>query len=203
MSETLNLCKHGTPVKFGCRDCFFEHSVEASPLFAWSIRVRVDEIDDKLKEHTSLAENNAQHLNERISTVEKYCDEDLGSWDLLEERIEKLECYSNNMASIVHILETDMTHINLIMECKERLDKLENHENDQPHHVLKMHERIDYVLSKINQFDVMKAEKKPHKCPVCYGNGEWELTSIEEVIQNGGSKHLFCKPCEGKGIVWG
>jgi hypothetical protein len=45
-------------------------------------------------------------------------------------------------------------------------------------------------------------EKKPYRCPVCYGNGEWELSSIEETIRNNNEKIKKCHSCEGKGIVW-
>lgn len=39
-----------------------------------------------------------------------------------------------------------------------------------------------------------KNTKKPHKCPICKGEGY--LTFYIP-------KHIDCKSCEGKGFVWG
>lgn len=45
--------------------------------------------------------------------------------------------------------------------------------------------------------------KKPHKCPVCFGDGGWNLISAEEMQNNDGKIFKTCKSCEGKGILWG
>lgn len=54
--------------------------------------------------------------------------------------------------------------------------------------------------------------KKPHKCPVCDFTGAIELERMDEISRfssneimktDDGRYFIFCRSCEGKGIVWG
>ncbi len=57
----------------------------------------------------------------------------------------------------------------------------------------KSSQRIDDIETLID-VRAENNEKKPHKCPVCDGKGQW----FEEP-----SNKYHCNSCEGKGIVWG
>lgn len=59
------------------------------------------------------------------------------------------------------------------------------------------------VVNRITEDD-MKAEKKPHVCPVCLGLTILPVKYIEKAT--GEKNHLpplICQACEGRGIVWG
>lgn len=52
-----------------------------------------------------------------------------------------------------------------------------------------------------------KNTKKPHKCPICEGEGLNKSRLVMDAILEQPStismKNPDCKACEGKGIVWG
>lgn len=110
--------------------------------------------------------------------------------DILLERIEKLEAQE--------------AHINKLHEMINMEDRITAGD------VLKRLTLIEGEIKEINRFhDVTLAQyrinhiKKPHKCPVCDGNGiMWDITN-KEGLPWPGSQKIECKSCEGKGIVWG
>lgn len=58
-------------------------------------------------------------------------------------------------------------------------------------------------INRIAEDDMKSFNKKPYRCPICYGDGEIELTAIELIVRNKGMKFKNCHGCEAKGIVWG
>lgn len=92
----------------------------------------------------------------------------------------------------------------------ERIKKLEkyksliDHLNDGRHEwigsvndVIRKIEVVEELLNK--KIDAIRdSSKKPHRCPVCKGKGK-----IQYTLPVGGYWEDNCKPCEGKGIVWG
>lgn len=56
----------------------------------------------------------------------------------------------------------------------------------------------DYIKTKIHSCSCSNGPKKPWKCPVCLGAGEWDQIKTVD-----GIKWLPCKSCEGTGIIWG
>lgn len=80
---------------------------------------------------------------------------------------------------------------------------------------VKMIERIEKLESKVDSINFLpdlinRAIKifqdndglKPHKCPVCNGNGNHLIDSVEEYLKHDSSRIRKCEPCEGKGIVF-
>jgi DnaJ-class molecular chaperone len=124
-NETLALCEHGKPARFGCLICM----------------KNVYLIDEK--------------LSERIDSLED-------CFDVFEKHIDK------------------------------RIEKIESHFSG------------DYQL--------VASKLKPHKCPVCDGEGKKTLfhacsyvalSKLAELIDDEGRVYELCKPCKGKGIIWG
>lgn len=89
---------------------------------------------------------------------------------------------------------------------KERIEKLEKSDHDERISDLekidgevrlinleKAIDRIAEVVKRIHEDD-MKSGKKPHKCPVCEGQGGTFCS---------GTMDESCYPCDGNGIVWG
>jgi hypothetical protein len=54
--------------------------------------------------------------------------------------------------------------------------------------------QISSVEQPVKHLEIVP-RRTPHTCPVC--NGEGVRASKEQ------TETVFCKPCEGKGIVWG
>ncbi len=125
---------------------------------------------------------NLKMINERLENLENpdadYLDDEI---TLIYARLKKIEKFHDEFKDV---LKKDLTtHRKMWDEVYERLDRLEG--------------------MTITEDEMKNFIKTPHKCPVCNGCGTWELESLEEVSNNHGSKYLICKPCEGKGIVWG
>lgn len=63
-------------------------------------------------------------------------------------------------------------------------------------------ERFQDITHK--QYQEVIHSKAPHKCPVCNGLGNPDITSLTSY---GPRKHMIendpCNSCEGKGILWG
>lgn len=100
-----------------------------------------------------------------------------------------------------------------IRQLTDRIEKLESPDNDEPNHVLKMHERIDFILNKLKSVEksisnweeefyflqnkIRSPDSNPHKCPVCDGKGSFKKEVEPRVIS-----FEVCISCMGKGIVW-
>jgi len=118
----------------------------------------------------------------------------------LKNRIEALHC-------------NKLQQIDLNRKAEERIKKLENFNQYDT-------ELISNQIKKINELEIKFAndidsvregllqtrlqfidqlgnDKKPHRCPICEGQGYWH--KVENGIACGGR----CQTCEGKGIVWG
>lgn len=115
-----------------------------------------------------------------------------------EKRIESLNKTFNNVLETYH------------RDFNGRLRKLEEHKNlhdyiplsaEHSERIKQLEKDIKYIHSALNA--QIGISRQPYKCPVCYGCGEWNLESLEEVVSNGGCKVKQCHTCEGKGIVWG
>lgn len=186
VDETLSVCVHGNPIKFGrCLLCF--------PLIG----------DDPIKE-----------LRNRIESLHEFklrqCDENKQSIDkdkITSKRLIELEETIKNTPSIsgesdyvynIHNICSDIDDI------KERLEKLTQLFNTQIEHndagidgFKSIEERMNEIQ---NQFDIVRVlgisnDKKPFRCPVCDGRGH-TLNNVIGYVSD-------CKSCNGKGIVWG
>lgn len=124
----------------------------------------------------------------------------------LNSRLEILENFHNQSNLLI-----DHAQIG-IEKCFERIKNLEkaivttNDKTKMLHeHIISYHE----LMLGICPIDLEKTiqrnmrGKKPYKCPVCYGNGENKLASIEEMLANNNKMYKSCGACQGKGIVWG
>ncbi len=120
-------------------------------------------------------------------------------------KIEKLEKFHSEWKGMPRY---DLKEcIDLVNEHNEKIKELEKRINE----VLKISVKDYCVLEN----DIIKLQlgnnKKPHKCPVCGGSGALELESIEECNKyknkfntyDNGKPFIWCKSCEGKGILWG
>jgi DnaJ-class molecular chaperone len=76
----------------------------------------------------------------------------------------------------------------LIEDMQKKIDKLEKS--------LKEIERFQDITHEEYKLNIKR--KKPHKCPVCEGEGYYALC-----IEACSFKLTSCESCEGKGIVWG
>jgi len=71
------------------------------------------------------------------------------------------------------------------------------------------HERIDQVEQLVyDEKEKFRCnDKKPHKCPVCYGScivlTEAAKIDFDGMWRAGLDTKKRCDSCEGKGIVWG
>lgn len=79
--------------------------------------------------------------------------------------------------------------------------------NDHADRINELIDKVKCIESRLSEAKVdnksAKVDKKPHACPVCNGACEFKLLSVEAVIANNGNQYEQCKPCSGKGIVWG
>jgi len=65
----------------------------------------------------------------------------------------------------------------------------------QIEHNRKVSERMDVLEGLLSALSHLRhIDKKPHKCPVCEGQGGFYIS---------GTMDSECHACEGKGIVWG
>lgn len=99
-----------------------------------------------------------------------------------------------------------------IQKLWERVIELEDFRRQQTDWCLDKQELLRIIDSRLDSIELITiqlpiptklVEKKPHKCPVCDGLGEFELHSAEDIIKAGGVRFPVCNACEGKGIVWG
>ncbi len=179
--DTLSVCKHQVPTKFGCKECFIENGLS---IFDWSIRTRVDEIDDKLKETIF-------SLNNRINALHKFKLNQIDDKKQTNKRIEELEnAYKADFETAKEIIFAGaQTHASIL-----RLEK-----------GLKDLEQLFYDEKEKFRCN----DKKPHECPVCNGEGRKILTvnSMHPLqsytVDAGGVHSRCCEACKGKGIVWG
>lgn len=116
-------------------------------------------------------------------------------------------------------------------EC--RFDKLEEHKNRQIDENRKISEALDFLnhlnckrieentlisrrLTEIEQhfsgdYQLVATKVSPYKCPVCHGSGAIHLENEDELnryckqrMRTDDNKwFIWCKSCEGKGILWG
>lgn len=97
-------------------------------------------------------------------------------------------------------LEKDIENINKDRSLfRRKISDLENK--------LKELERFQDITD--SQYKMLIKNKKPHKCPVCYGEGKNQTQSAvcepfeKRIIDSLGRHFTECKSCDGKGIVWG
>lgn len=133
------------------------------------------------KEHSALIE----FYCERCSPIQRVLNN-------LLDRIVKLE--SKQEPLFTSEMHKDVTQLLNRVHRLEELMKFSDHD-----------ERIHALESK---FEVTH-DKKPHKCPLCNGEGKIETHSniVEafetRIIDNLGRHFKKCNSCEGKGIIWG
>jgi predicted methyltransferase len=108
-------------------------------------------------------------------------------------RIEKLEelnqkCFDNNPLKIIEdrfrdIEEKQKQYIDTVIELRLKINKI----------------RSEYDMG------FMNSKNKPHKCPVCDGEGS-QLKEIHEKIAEferlPSKLAITCNACQGKGILW-
>ena len=62
------------------------------------------------------------------------------------------------------------------------------------------------LLNRLHQLQESKPTRKPHKCPVCCGDGKKYIYSMAPAfilrMDGQGRIYEFCKSCNGNGIVW-
>jgi|SRR5215208_2876951 len=63
--------------------------------------------------------------------------------------------------------------------------------------------RVEECVNRITECDMKASDRKPYRCPVCYGDGQIELMAIELIAVNKGCKFKKCHGCDSKGVVWG
>lgn len=232
------LCKHIRPIKLGCTQCYLEScdkEIDEEQNMQESER-KEDEVyagkeglsggkvgfsEVKIKSDVEILLEMIEKLDEKVGFVERALDnyreyktdiEDLGTDVMyLKQRMaeyEKMEWTStplNNLAAQYCNL-TDK--VKQLEECSfgEQLDGLEQ----------KLDERIEKLEEKLTNLVTMpniawaKYNKTPHKCPVCYGAGDFLLQSIEDIQALGafrtdgmGRKYTKCHACDSKGVLWG
>lgn len=130
-------------------------------------------------------EIHVEKFNERISDLEKW----------------KKAAIEKNIQDVNRMRDLEKA----FLAAKERVEMLEKH-------LRSYHELIlgacPIELEKTIR-DNMRG-KIPHKCPVCDFSGAIQLESMEEITRfkdvmktDDGRYFIWCKSCEGKGIVWG
>ena len=123
----------------------------------------------------------------------------------------------------------DMMNVNDWLTGRDILDRIEKIERNYTHidfctnHFNTVHMRMDCIdkrLKEIEQsisetriqfIDQLGRDKKPHKCPLCYGEGniyKHELPTIHDKLfgwqtDQMGMAYKKCNSCEGKGVLWG
>lgn len=137
------------------------------------LRKRIDDHEEGLMIHKSSLMN----LIKRIKTIEDFIGQNYATdINKINERISIVEKYCDK--DLADWSELDDKIINAL----DRIDSLENVYNK-------------WLLHDVNQV----INRKPHKCPVCSGQGCYDVENLSSSLR----VNLECHCCEGKGILWG
>jgi|SRR5882724_1006987 len=146
-------------------------------------------MDQELNKQTLLLIEKLDQLKEMFK--EKYVHPDVIN------RIEKLEShyYSDGDLSAIH-------------GCIRNLEKNADFDEHQRKRLEeKFHDLEQLFYDEKAKF--RNPEKKPHKCPICDGNGKYisvdiqsKMSTISVEIDALGRHWVKCHICQGKGIIW-
>jgi|ERR1700722_7953263 len=166
---------------------------------------RLDELLGHMQRIEKAMDNQVEYLqneiNDKIQKAFKYTPypESLCKrFDNIEKEISRLDICNE-------IQNSENTKV------RKRLDDNDKRLNDQLAILAKQDQRIDKLEKEIIELkrfqdithkQYYSTDRKPHRCPVCDGLGEFEMQSMEEIVKNGGHKFKKCRACEN-GIVWG
>ena len=180
-----NRCVHG--LSQNCEKCFHETDF-CFRSFAFTIRERMD------------------CLEENIIGLSR------GKWPLYEVLADKIEKLENDMQMKNRAIPTDI--MNRLISIENFIGQ--NYERDKMVIEAKINSKykilsecmikLDKKFDDLEQLYLKITERpspytnKPHKCPVCDGQGCMNVY----VNKESGLMALHkCNPCEGKGIIWG
>jgi len=163
-NETLSLCKHKHPIKFS--ECMKCLEEGAKIIENMNKKEETITIKKALWDEMLAYKNKTNNLVARFNKLEQLVDDFIRS---ANGRIEELFRHKNYQT------DENRTEARLIEELEERIKKLESNKNE---------DLLYYIIS----------NKKPHKCPNCYGRGFKEDMHILHREE--------CISCEGKGILW-
>ncbi len=136
--ETLKLCEHGTPVKFGCVYCLNDKFGEAEKTNEEALLSRIKELEKGNFPESSWNQN----LRERIQKMEKqFIDTpSFNNINFINERIEKLETLSKSLQSQINIRR------DVNVEQNDRLEKLEEQKDCHlAFDIQQLNKKIDHV----------------------------------------------------------
>lgn len=147
---------------------------------------KVGRLEERINNHEKCLPNHEHLINHCQQGIEK-----------VFERIEKLEAYIEKLHGLIN-MEDRITASDVLL----RLTKLEelNEKCFKANPIAQIEERfkmIEAEFPKIKDAFRFVKFKKPHKCPLCEGEGYKRWSS--ENMAGGGR----CSTCEGIGIVWG
>lgn len=152
---------------------------------------------DCLSKHCLTIKKYIYSLQDRLTALERSHEKLYDCHDELEESFERFHEQSQQLDGLVNAHEEYLKKIELCNLTQAIDTQVWKH----------VSERIDNLEVEFNIIRSLGSRaynpKKPHKCPVCYGQGSFILESLQEAINNNGCKLKSCHACEGKGIVWG
>jgi hypothetical protein len=168
--------------------------------------------------------NTINEIESLKSTVKQNWEMTYKSDDNLSKRINELDSVVSNiiedLSKEVGIIEENYQGIiadlrNLEEILKKEIPRIYNAEqigliaksayDGFEKRLLELERRLDVCAS------VLRKDKlSPHKCPACDFSGAIQLESMEEIARfkdkvmvTDGRHFIWCRSCEGKGIVWG
>lgn len=177
------------------------------------------DISEKVKANWKMMYKTTENLSKRISKLEVHHVRQVDENRKLSKRLDEVEesysapdCHlSLDILTLESKLEDEINSVTGQLEgLHEHIEKLYDMINSYDRKKQKAKDTVDkweeYFVSNIE-----KKNRKPHKCPVCDFSGAIQLESAEEYNRfkdemnktADGRYFIWCKSCEGSGIVWG
>ena len=97
------------------------------------------------------------------------------------------------------VLENDIIKL---QQSREAHSRSHNDIFDRVEKLEKLDDEFALLQGQINAMRILGDDKKPHKCPVCNGEGR---VKCDPPLKKDNATYfsLSCVPCQEKGVVWG
>jgi DNA repair exonuclease SbcCD ATPase subunit len=196
-TETLSLCPHGNPVKFGrCLACDPIKRIPDLHMDFLAGKEILDVIRKELQENKNRIEALHEHKLRQIDENRK-----------ISRRVDEIEkikgLVSSSLDETLCDIDKDISKLN------ERLDRIDH---KCVNHITSIFKRLEELESKFDDLSVkskLNSQKQPFKCPVCSGAGDFHVESLQDIqalgshrIDGMGRHYTKCHACND-GIVWG
>jgi hypothetical protein len=136
--------------------------------------------------------------------------------NLLESQIQTLtDMYKDLSIKIAAFLDYRNFQIDENRKISRRVDELQNDHafviNGCVDRIGELERTVKAIKESYNNLCASSMKRIPYKCPICDGTGALQLETEEELNRFCKSRmrtddnkwFIWCKSCEGKGILWG